>query len=268
MASYIRTRLRGLGRVPFVILLTLSATTLACTLDFLLIYGFTWYHPFKEDLWLIISLAIIITFIVTPVLSWYLVGLFLKVDQLELKMSYMAMSDDLTGTYNRSYFYQEGAKILSEDSITDISGISSFALLVIDLDYFKSINDQYGHECGDKVLVEFGRILLDKVQRPNMVGRLGGEEFAVLMPNARHIEAEELASEIIHSARETQITYKDQKVTFTVSIGISLDVKSPHTTLDNAFREADMAMYEAKEKGRDNFVVYGVTGHPNVHQLF
>lgn len=268
MVSVIREKLRGFGRVPFVMILTLCATLLACSLDFILIYSFEVYHPFIEDVWLIVSLAVIITFIVTPMLSWYLIGLFFKVDQLELEMAKIAKIDDLTKTFNRAYFYKESERILSQEDELLVPDISSFALLVMDLDNFKQINDQYGHDCGDKILAEFGRILLESAKIPNMVGRLGGEEFAVLMPNARYVEAEELAARICAKTRTRSVNYNNQKIFFTVSIGISLDVKSASTTIDGAFKEADIAMYQAKDKGRDRYMVFGLSNDSNVVPMF
>lgn len=268
MVSVIREKLRGFGRAPFVFLLTICATLMACSLDFILIYSFEIYHPFIDDIWVIVSLAVIITCIVTPILSWYLIGLFLKVDQLEMDMAQMAKVDELTKTYNRGYFYKESARILSQEDDFSVPDISSFALLVMDLDKFKQINDEFGHDCGDKVLAEFGRILLNCAKPPNMVGRLGGEEFAVLMPNARYVEAEKLAEKIGSTTRTHSVEYNNQKVFFSVSIGISLDVKSSATTIDGAFKEADIAMYQAKEKGRDRYQVFGLSNDTNVHQLY
>jgi diguanylate cyclase (GGDEF)-like protein len=128
------------------------------------------------------------------------------------------------------------------------------ALLVLDLDNFKDVNDAQGHACGDQVLREVAAILQSRVRRTDIVGRLGGDEFAVLLPEASAGEARGVADELRDALRAHRFAFDGPAVRMTTSIGVvSIDGSESEGEL---LLSADMAMYAAKEAGRDRVQVH------------
>ncbi|WP_421855906.1 GGDEF domain-containing protein [Marinomonas sp.] len=243
-----RARLQRLGRVKLVCIITIFAVILASSSNLFISELFNFQTTFFEDV-LRSSLSAIF---VAPLLSWHLVGIFYKLDVLEKNMSRLAKMDDLTSVCNRRFFY-----IQIEDWLgTESNRNAVYAFFVLDMDLFKGINDRYGHLCGDKVLVEFSDILRKLSPSPNIVGRLGGEEFAVFLPNVSQEKAEMLAASICQTIRDSEIDYDGEKVSCSVSIGVSININRQKSTIENAFKYADLALYDAKESGRDCYRVY------------
>ena len=178
--------------------------------------------------------------------------MFYRLDSLEKDMSVLARIDSLTLLSNRRYFYQQTSDWLATES----NRSRVYAFFILDLDFFKGINDQHGHLCGDKVLERFGVVLQEIAPSPNIVGRLGGEEFAVFLPNASQQEAENLAVRICQTMRCSVIEWDGEKVSCSVSIGVSINMNGQKSTIENAFKYADLALYEAKKSGRDCYRVY------------
>ena len=122
--------------------------------------------------------------------------------------------------------------------------------MMFDLDHFKRINDTYGHITGDTVIKEFVNIMKRNLRKTDISGRIGGEEFAVVLPNTSMDNTLILASRIKEEVEAQSIKYDDKYISFTVSIGITMltcdDIDS-----DMAFIRADTALYTAKEKGRN-----------------
>ena len=249
MTPLVRMSLRKLGRVGLVCILTLLSTVLAMAFNFILVGLLDYSYLPEQD----IVIICIITMTVTPLLSWYLIGLFFKIDDMEVQMAKLATTDSLTSTYNRGYFYQKCEAYLSTLSTQKQKNQS--ALLVLDLDNLKQINDQFGHAGGDTVLIEFSRILLDVVKKPNMVARLGGDEFAVLFTQTSLEEAQAFAFDILARMRSTTLEFNGQPLSFSASIGVSSFTGNDGASLDAAIKAADSALYEVKRAGRNNVAV-------------
>ena len=126
---------------------------------------------------------------------------------------------------------------------------------MLDLDYFKSINDNYGHACGDKVLVKVAEALKLELRQYDILGRIGGEEFAILLPNTNKSSALSIAQRIRESIENLPIKYKKNTLRVTTSIGVAVDLNADKN-LDELFLEADKRLYKAKENGR-NLVAIG-----------
>jgi diguanylate cyclase (GGDEF)-like protein len=157
-----------------------------------------------------------------------------------------AMIDPLTGIANRRSFLNDAAELTSCNAAT----ANPTAVLLMDLDHFKSINDRFGHAVGDRVLQIFAESTRETIRAADLFGRLGGEEFAVVLRNVRREDAVILA-ECIHRHFVEAATYVDgYAVGATVSIGV---VISQDTTLDMPalLAQADRALYYAKERGRN-----------------
>ena len=131
----------------------------------------------------------------------------------------------------------------------------TYTVCIIDVDDFKTINDTYGHACGDKVLMEFGTIFHKVFRAPEVVGRIGGEEFAWVL-GIEETEAIRMMQDL-HAAVMASVTYCPGKsIGYTVSIGI-FENKTPSTlSLDEALSCADHALYRAKVSGKNRSVVY------------
>lgn len=159
-----------------------------------------------------------------------------------------ASLDSITGLYNRHYL-----KDLSKQLYKNNKSHPKYVLF-LDLDNFKDINDEYGHETGDIVLEIIGQRLIDNVRDLDVVCRYGGDEFIILINSDENTDIHEISQRIIDVISAPIHTY-NQIFTIGVSIGIS-KYNNPETTLDDLLRESDLAMYQAKRKGGNQYVVF------------
>ena len=161
-------------------------------------------------------------------------------------IAHMAEHDALTGLLNRRRFQKE----LEKWTQYALRYQRTAALLFMDLDKFKSINDSYGHHAGDRYLEAIGDILTRTLRSTDIIARWGGDEFAVLLPETTKETAAEVALKILRVLNETEIDLGDQRVSPNASIGIALFPEHA-ADLDEAIVYADAAMYEAKAAGRN-----------------
>jgi diguanylate cyclase (GGDEF)-like protein len=167
------------------------------------------------------------------------------------RLVFLAERDTLTNLRNRRSFLETGAGAL-ESAIASRSGA---AVMMLDLDFFKSINDKHGHGAGDQVLIAFAQILRDHLRSEAVIGRVGGEEFAIIVPHCGMSEAEHLAKRINQEVRALLIPLDDDSIIqVTTSIGIKLVTAT--LTLEQALIEADKALYQAKASGRDRYEIW------------
>ena len=164
-------------------------------------------------------------------------------DQLRL----LSNTDMLTKSYNRRYFYE----IVTEELKIKKVQKRNIALLMIDLDHFKKINDTYGHDIGDKVLISFVQTCKQVMRKNDIFARIGGEEFVLYLPDTDDITAIQIAEKIKSSLLENEITFA-QDLALTVSIGISRNTFK----LSKLLSQADKALYKAKETGRNKCVLF------------
>jgi diguanylate cyclase (GGDEF)-like protein len=156
-----------------------------------------------------------------------------------------AYTDQLTGCFNRRRWMELGA--LGVERANRYG--HSLSLLMLDLDHFKEVNDRFGHPAGDEVLRHSAHMLQQMVRKLDIVGRLGGEEFSILLPETPLDKAQVLAERIRASMQKMQFRFSGQEVTVTVSLGVSqYESKQP---LKDFLQQADDALYEAKRKGRN-----------------
>ncbi len=158
----------------------------------------------------------------------------------------LAIRDSLTGLYVHRYFMER----LDEEVKRALRSGSSFALLMLDIDNFKTFNDEYGHMTGDVILHNIGSILKSKASAGDTVARYGGEEFAFLALNADRESAVKIAEEIRARVQETPVTVRRKKCSVTVSIGVSVFPEDARLK-DDIIMEADRALYRAKNKGKN-----------------
>jgi len=171
------------------------------------------------------------------------------------KLILMANKDPLTNLYNRRYF-NDISKILLSLTNREKDGLS---LLMIDIDRFKIVNDNYGHLVGDVVLKKLAFTLLKITRSSDVVIRFGGEEFLILLPHTHLKGAQKMAEKIRDRVKNLEIPIEnsvDKIIKFTVSIGVTECYCSDDKDIDTLVRRADEAMYEAKRNGRDRIVIY------------
>ena len=160
----------------------------------------------------------------------------------------MAVIDPLTGIYNRRYAAQHMLRVMERARETD--GV--YAVMMMDLDRFKTINDRFGHDAGDAVLREFTRRLQENIRGVDLVARFGGEEFFVAMPDVDQRAASQAAERIRTAIESAPFTIPGQSepVHVTVSVGAAI-ATSADTDAEAIIKRADCALYEAKETGRN-----------------
>ena len=167
----------------------------------------------------------------------------------------LAHTDELTQLYNRRQFVH-----MAERRIHEWPTPASSCLLMLDVDYFKKINDAYGHDSGDRVLQVIAGTARKEMRQSDVLARFGGEEFIALLPET-HIQDAMIIAERIRQCIQQEYLYlkPDQPLSFTVSIGVA-ELKSHKQQLDELVKQADIALYQAKENGRNCVVRY----HPSM----
>jgi len=241
-----RKLLRKIGYVKVMLLLTFSAIVIAEILAYIVIKFFSFpYIPSTP----IVTFAV--TLLTTPFISWALLKLLFDLDKMEENMYLLATYDSMTMLLRREAFFHHATRV---HQVTQQHTLS-YSIAIIDIDNFKYINDTYGHAGGDKVIVHFGQTLLELFTLKNPIGRIGGEEFALLFPI--DVENMEKEMEVVHTIlQEASIAHDGDLIEYTVSIGIFENTIPDQITLDKALSYADKALYEAKCTGKKKSVTY------------
>lgn len=157
--------------------------------------------------------------------------------------------DSLTDVLARGAFMAQGQRLLERLQ----RQAQPVAVLMLDLDFFKQVNDRHGHAAGDALLSAFAKTVGQVLRPQDLLGRVGGEEFAVLLPDVTTVEAQQIAKRICTAVRAQRMELAQETVLqVTVSIGVAMAGNTPQT-LSELLQRADMALYQAKAAGRDNW---------------
>ncbi len=162
-----------------------------------------------------------------------------------------ASQDSLTGLKNRRRFEEDLRTEMARERREGVRG----ALLMLDLDNFKAVNDSLGHQAGDRVIEEIAGVLRGRTRETDVLARLGGDEFAIVLPRCDEAEARGVAEAIATAVRE-HVPKRDGLPRITASIGIAMLGADPRTSPESVVSEADAAMYAAKDAGRDAVRVF------------
>ncbi len=171
--------------------------------------------------------------------------------QIQADLEKLAIQDPLTLAYNRRHFYTL-AETEIERSLR--SGLPC-SIILADIDYFKAVNDKYGHKAGDEALIRFVKIFQQHLRQTDIFARFGGEEFVALLPQANLQQAQEIAERIRNRFEHTTLTVEGRQFSITASFGVSA-FKHETDTLDSLIQKADKALYVAKEKGRNMVIAW------------
>ncbi|AQS38204.1 diguanylate cyclase (GGDEF) domain-containing protein [Shewanella psychrophila] len=176
-----------------------------------------------------------------------------ELNEANQKLTEQATIDSLTGVKNRAAFDK---RLLAEGRLSRRQQ-TPMALLMLDIDRFKSINDNYGHLAGDQTLRLIAQTLKEKLKRPgDLVSRFGGEEFAIILPNTGEEGAVQVAEQIRQTICKLPISWKNHAIPLTISIGVSTEIINRELDPTKLLDQADKALYRAKNEGRNRVMVY------------
>lgn len=169
----------------------------------------------------------------------------LKLEELNEQLMIANTSDSLTGLYNRRYISNK----IEEELLRYNRTKSSFCLILTDIDYFKDVNDQFGHDCGDEVLQTISRLLSKEIRSIDTLARWGGEEFLLLLPNTTIEDANLIAERIRMKVEAQPFSYEEATFNLTMTLGVAIYKEG--LTVKALIKKADTAMYEGKQLGRN-----------------
>ena len=193
--------------------------------------------------------SVLVSIFVGSILSYRGSRTLQKLALIRAELWRLSRTDQLTGLPNRRGFSEAAAEALDKAQRQKVQAVA----FMLDIDHFKSINDQFGHDFGDVVLAEIGRLLSKHAKTNGMiVGRQGGEEFAALLLGNDTERAMQTAETIRQECAATQILHGGTFVQVTISIGLARSEQQP--SLERILRRADRALYEAKAAGRNRIV--------------
>ena len=164
----------------------------------------------------------------------------------------LAVTDPLTGTFNRRTFLELGAMEIARTRRA--KGVLS--LLMLDIDHFKRVNDQYGHQAGDEALKCVVDSLLETLRREDLLVRYGGEEFCVLLPGVPLDQATLLAERARAAVESAGFSFRGKEIPLTISVGVALFIRDGAEDIERLVSRADEALYSAKAAGRNRVVTY------------
>jgi diguanylate cyclase (GGDEF)-like protein len=171
--------------------------------------------------------------------------------KLERKLQKLALTDPLTGLLNRRGFFEKTQLIIDR---VESGACEGSAVFIVDIDHFKLINDSYGHHVGDIILKNLARELTSSLRTGDIVGRVGGEEFAIVLSGCQLDLAETIAERLRLWIADQKLWIEDKEIRFTVSIGVSTYLDG-ELDIQNAVKRADAAMYRAKVAGRNKVCI-------------
>lgn len=261
-----------MGLFPSVLLVTALASIVAALFCRLIFVLYDLYAPGKApDDVTVFAMSVLVPCLVTPLLASPMVysirsltktqqrlnsvnkrlqAQIIRSRELESVLIRRATTDELTGLYNRRAFFESVQKELAR---VRRSGVG-FSLLLMDIDFFKQVNDTYGHAAGDAVLRILADTLRSTLRVVDVAARMGGEEFAILLPETQENEAHRVAERLRQAIAAAEAHVGVHTIRVTISIGVAaLSANTPDP--DTLLHAADEALYAAKARGRDQVVL-------------
>lgn len=227
---------------------TIRSTILSMLISMTITPVVEYFTPNPDYLWGMI-IAGLVPLLVVPPLTYRHHLLLHELQKSKQKIQELSRTDELTKLANRRYFFEQAEHhfYLAERHQHPIS------ILIIDLDYFKSINDRFGHQVGDQVLAHTAAILKESIRSTDILARYGGEEFVLLMPQTAAENTIQFCQRLKKTIACRQID-RSNLPAVTLSMGIASSEKCGYD-LEEILFQADKAMYQAKNRGRNNYVI-------------
>ncbi len=238
-----------IGRIGIILAVTLVSIVLSVLICFSIL---ALYDAGKETYHIVAVNSVVAPLLIAPLVTWYLIGLLLKLNELEQKQRDLATYDDLTGTMNRRAFF-ENFHTLQKIAERQRSHLT---LAYIDIDDFKAINDKYGHVAGDAVLQSFATTLKESARGSDIIARIGGEEFAMLLPDTDIQGAYSILERIRAQISARALTIDEHSINLSISIGLTHYQKETELVVEQLIKQADQALYQAKSEGKNCIVQY------------
>lgn len=205
----------------------------------------------------VLQTVVIVTMVFIS-MAWNFSFLMMAIDRLRAEVAELALVDDLTGVANRRHLL----KRLSEQCAMSYRTAQPFAMMVIDLDRFKGINDEHGHAAGDACLRTFVASAQGQLRPGDLLARSGGDEFCVVLPFTTPREADAVARRLVEACRERAAYWNGVAIPITVSVGVAQWARD--ISRDQLMANADQALYLAKRKGRNCYASFGQPEPPVV----
>lgn len=243
-----RIRIRNRRQMWLFVAAVTGVSVITTELTLLLVYMSLGDAAFgKENAFLT---ALVVPILVAVPICYMTARMALQLSNAHARLKELAHTDELTGLTNRRSFFESAEIMLAEACEEEVT----ISLLVIDADYFKQLNDTYGHATGDAALQFITEQLNVSVRKTDLVCRLGGEEFAILLPGLGEEEAEKLGARILKRIASRPMFWDDKIIEMSVSCGVA----DTHVGYDMTplFKAADDALYAAKTSGRNRQVVF------------
>jgi diguanylate cyclase (GGDEF)-like protein len=200
----------------------------------------------RGDRAIALASATLCSVMLTPLIGWFVLRLVAELERTRQQLTVLATHDDLTGVHNRRHFMTVAQR---EWDRARRYGTPA-ALLLIDADHFKRVNDTHGHLCGDELLRAIAKTVGDSLRQPDVLARFGGEELIVFLPHTDPLGAVDVAERIRERVQALSVPWQSATVSTTVSIGVA-PMRSELPSLDWFIHEADTALYAAKSAGRN-----------------
>jgi diguanylate cyclase (GGDEF)-like protein len=202
--------------------------------------------------------AALVLMLVFLSMTWNFGFVLMAIDRLRAEVENLALLDDLTGIANRRHLLQR----LLEECAASVRNGEPFAVLAIDLDGFKAINDNHGHGAGDECLRGFTRAAQLRLRPGDLLARVGGDEFCVVMPATTWREGAMIARHLLEECRQHFADCNGQRIPIAASIGVAQWTRQIGVDTDRLIAAADHALYTAKKLGKDRFAVYEAAPEP------
>jgi diguanylate cyclase (GGDEF)-like protein len=214
--------------------------TLFPVISFLLLNSYAFLENYLFSTFVALILTTLLLFF-----SYYLIATSISVTKRLEELEQISITDSLTGLYNRRYLNQK----IEQEYTRYLKINSTFALVTADIDLFKNINDQYGHDCGDTVLKSITQDIRNSIRTSDSVARWGGEEFLILLPATNREQAILLAERIRTTVEAHLYEFNNKSVSVTLTLGVA--IANSTDTIDEIIKRADLALYYGKRKSRN-----------------
>lgn len=242
--------------VPAICMITLYPSWIIVFLTTLFLTGFKYLFfavHYQGQLDHRVGIDLFFSLLIYAVLIYVIAFFRIQGHRAEEKLENLANLDPLTGLYNRRYFDHYIRSVLEEHRQSG----QSLILLALDIDHFKQLNDNFGHQFGDEVLRKLSFIISECVRESDTVVRMGGEEFIIILPKISESDGYKIAERIRQTVERFPFMYQRNAHYITVSIGLTRFDQSDTSSI--LYCKADEALYEAKQTGRNKVVIYNKT---------